>query len=141
MRLVAGTCSAGNQEFVRGLGAHVAVDYASEKVEGMFDVVLDCVGGTAREEACGRNVKSGGTVVSVAGPFSSAEEDSLDSLGVKCIFFIVKPSGADLAQAGELIEKGALRPVVDRVFDLNDGADAFDLLGKRHSRGKIVLTV
>lgn len=134
---VAGTCSAKNAEFVRSLGAHVVVDYESGKVEGTFDVVLDCVGGKAREE-CWRNVKMGGTLVSVAAPFSSEEKTQSDGV-VKCIFFIVKPSGAELAKAADLIEKGVLRPVVDRVFPLDDGADAFDVLGKRHSRGKIIL--
>ena len=144
MRTVAGTCSAKNAEFVRSLGAHSVVDYESiEKVEGTFDVVLDCVGGKAREE-CWRNVKMGGTLVSVAAPFSSEEEQEhtlkTRSDGVvKCIFFIVKPSGAELAKAADLIEKGVLKPVVDRVFPLDDGADAFDVLGKRHSRGKIIL--
>ena len=135
---VAGTCSAKNAEFVRSLGAHVVVDYESEKVEGTFDVVLDCVGGKAREE-CWRNVKMGGTVVSVAAPFSSSEEKTRSDGVVKCIFFIVKPSGAELAKAADLIEKGVLRPVIDRVFPLDEGADAFDVLGKRHARGKIIL--
>lgn len=144
MGFVAGTCSAGNADFVRGLGAHVVVDYhdAGGRVEeGGFDVVLDCVGGSRAREEGWRSVKrgGGGRVVSVAGPFTEEEEARARDAGVECVFFIVEPSGAELARAGEWIEKGVLRPVVDRVFPLAEGAEAFEVLGKRHSRGKIVL--
>lgn len=147
MGFVAGTCSAGNAQFVRGLGAHVVVDYhdagggAGGKVEGGFDVVLDCVGGSRAREEGWRSVKrgGGGRVVSVAGPFTEEEEARARDAGVECVFFIVEPSGAELARAGEWIERGVLRPVVDRVFPLAEGAEAFEVLGKRHSRGKIVL--
>lgn len=143
MRGVVGTCSGRNGEFVRGLGAHGVVDYSTEEVEGTFDVVLDCVGGKAREDVCrGDVVKRGGVVVSVAAPFPEDMRARCEGeMGVKCIFFIVKPCGAELAKAGELIEKGLLKPVVDRVFPLEEGAEAFELLGKRHARGKIVLKI
>ena len=135
MSRITGTCSARNSEFVRSLGANGVVDYSCEKVEGVFDVVLDCVGGKARDE-CWRNIKVGGVVVSVVAPFPDAKTRFSD---VRSVFFIVEQNGAQLAKAGELIEKGGLRPVVDRVFPLEEGAEAFAVLGKRHTRGKIVL--
>ena len=136
MSRITGTCSAKNAEFVRGLGANEIVDYSREKVEGVYDVVLDCVGGKARDE-CWRNVKGGGTLVSVAAPIE--EDIKTRYAGVKGVYFVVEPNGAQLAKATELIEKGELRPVVDNVFPLEDGADAFAMLEKRHTRGKIVL--
>ena len=138
MSRITGTCSARNSEFVQTLGANAVVDYSCDKVEGVFDVVLDCVGGKARDE-CLRNVKAGGVVVSVAAPF--LEEMKTRFEGVGTVFFIVEPNGEQLAKAGDLIEKGGLRPVVDRVFPLEEGAEAFAVLGKRHTRGKIVLEI
>lgn len=138
MSRITGTCSGKNSDFVRELGAHAVVDYNSEKVEGVFDVVLDCVGGKARDE-CWRNVKAGGILVSVAGPIS--EESKKRYKGVRSVFFVVQPNGMQLAKAADLIEKGELRPEVDRVFDLKDGAEAFAVLAQRHTRGKIVLKV
>ena len=136
MRKIVGTCSAKNSEFVLSLGAHAVVDYSCQKVEGVFDVVLDCVGGKARDDVW-QNVKAGGTLVSVAGPVPEDAQTRLE--GVKSIFFIVSPNGAQLANACDLIEKGELRPVVDRVFSLTDGAQAFAVLEQKHTRGKIVL--
>ena len=138
MKSVVGTCSASNSEFVQGLGAHKVFDYSSEKVEGVFDVVLDCVGGRARDECLG-NVKEGGILVSVAEPISEASRTRLT--GVKCVFFIVEPDGAQLAEACKLIEQGCLRPMVGRIFSLDNGKEAFAVLGERHTRGKIVLEV
>ena len=138
MSRIAGTCSAKNADFVRGLGASEVVDYSCEKVEGGFDVVLDCVGGKARDEGW-RNVKIGGTLVSVAAPIQ--EDMKVRFPGVISIFFIVEPNGVQLEKAAELIENGKLRPVVDRIFPLKEGAEAFAVLGERHTRGKIVLEV
>ena len=136
MSRIAGTCSANNSEFVRHLGAHAVVDYACEKVEGVFDIVIDCVGGKARDE-CWQNIKAGGTLVSVAEPVPEEMKNKLER--VKCVFFIVEPNGEQLVKASELIERGKLRPVIDRIFILEGGAEAFALLEQRHTRGKIVL--
>ena len=137
MSRITGTCSARNSEFVRSLGANGVVDYSCEKVAGVFDVVLDCVGGKARDE-CWRNIKVGGVVVSVAAPFP--DDVTTRFSDARSVFFIVEPNGTQLAKAGDLIEKGELRPVVDRVFPLEEGAEAFAVLAKRHTRGKIVLS-
>ena len=136
MRGITGTCSARNSEFVRSLGAHTVVDYSAETVEGVFDVVLDCVGGKTRDE-CRRNIKVGGTLISVSGPFS--DEGKMRFEGVKSLFFIVTPSGAQLAKVCDLVEEGHLKPVVSCIFPLEDAAEAFAVLEQRHSRGKIVL--
>ena len=138
MSRITGTCSARNSDTVRSLGANTVVDYSCEKIEDVFDVVLDCVGGEASDE-CWLNVKVGGVVVSVAAPFS--EERKTRFKGVRTVFFIVEPNGAQLAKAGDLIEKGELKPVVDRVFPLKEGTEAFAMLEKRHTRGKIVLKI
>ena len=138
MGRVIGTCSKKNKDFVRKLGAGEVVDYSCEKVQGSFDVVLDCVGGKARDE-CWQNVKMGGALVSVAAPIQ--EDMRTRYPGVKSDFFVVEPNGGQLEKAVELIDKGELRPMVDRVFPLEEGAQAFALLGERHTRGKIVLEI
>ena len=139
MNRIAGTCSARNSEFVRGLGAQEIFDYSSEKVEGIFDIVLDCVGGQGRDE-CSQNVKEGGTLVSVAAPIPEELKKKMKK-GVKSVFFIVEPNGTQLAEACGLIDQGRLKPVIDHVYPLEDGVEAFAELSKRHTRGKIVLKI
>lgn len=135
---VIGTCSAGKSEFVKSLGAHEVVDYKTRKVEGKFDVVLDCVGGETQQEGWG-NVKDGGILVSVAEAVQEKKKEQFP--GIRSRFFIVEPDGRQLGQIGELIDKGSIKPVVDSIFDLEDGKAAFELLAKGRALGKIILRV
>lgn len=135
---VVGTCSAGKSEFVKSLGAHEVVDYKTRKVEGKFDIVLDCVGGETQQEGWG-NVKDGGILVSVAEAVQEQKKEQFP--GIRSQFFIVEPDGRQLGEIGELIERGSIKPVVDKIFDLEDGKAAFELLAMGRARGKIVLRV
>lgn len=135
---VVGTCSAGKSEYVKSLGAHEVVDYKTRKVEGKFDVVLDCVGGETQQEGWG-NVKDGGILVSIAEAVKEKKKEQFP--GIRSRFFIVEPDGQQLGKIGELIEKGSIKPVVDKIFDLEDGKAAFELLAMGRARGKIVLRV
>ncbi|KAL8827960.1 MAG: hypothetical protein Q9191_002866 [Dirinaria sp. TL-2023a] len=131
------TCGERSIAFVKELGAHSVIDYVIDggDVKGEFDVVLDCVGVRARSKAW-RNVKSGGTLVSVAMPIEEGEGGEANGL-----FFIVEPNGGQLEGLRDLIEGGKLRPVVDSVYPLQDGEKAFEELAKGHARGKIVLEI
>lgn len=145
---VIGTCSARNVDFVRGLGADEVVDYtvgtpsfedAVLRSGGPVDVALDCVGG-ATLSRCWACLKSeGGVVVSVAEPPS--EVNVANNPGKKGVFFVVKPNGTQLAQIASLVERGAIKGVVDSVWDLSEAVKAFDKLGQGHARGKIVLRI
>lgn len=59
--------SEGKVDFVKSLGAHEVIDYQKSRVDGKFEVVLDCVGGETQEGGWER-VKEGGILVSVAEP-------------------------------------------------------------------------
>lgn len=135
---VAGTCSANKAEFVKSLGAQEVIDYKTRKVEGKYDVVLDCVGGETQQEGWG-NVKDGGILVSVAEAVQEKKKEQFP--GIRSLFFIVEPDGQQLGKIEELVEKGSIKPVVDKIFDLEDGKAAFELLATGRTRGKIVLRV
>jgi NADPH:quinone reductase-like Zn-dependent oxidoreductase len=47
----------------------------------------------------------------------------------------------DLLVLKELIEDGAVTPVVDRTYPLTDAAAAFAYVGAGHTRGKVVVTL
>ncbi|KAL8791363.1 MAG: hypothetical protein Q9195_005901 [Heterodermia aff. obscurata] len=136
VRRLVGTCSGRNAEFVKMLGAHEVVDYSNEEAAGQFDVVLDCVGGLA-QDGCWKNVREGGVLVSVATPL--AEEKKSEYPQVQTVFFIVEPDAKQLGMLSELFESGKMKAFVDADFALDDGAAAFELLAKGHTRGKIVL--
>ena len=47
----------------------------------------------------------------------------------------------DMAQLSQLIADGRLKPVIDRIYELEDTADAFRHAIGGHVRGKIVISV
>jgi NADPH:quinone reductase-like Zn-dependent oxidoreductase len=56
-------------------------------------------------------------------------------------FFDAKPSAANLATIRELAESGALKPVVDRSYPLEQAAEAIRYMETEHARAKVVLVV
>ncbi len=53
----------------------------------------------------------------------------------------MKSDSRDLAQLASWIDEGALRPVIDRVWPIEDAAEAHVYLETKRARGKIVLEV
>lgn len=53
----------------------------------------------------------------------------------------MRPDAADLAQVAELAERGIVTVHVDRVFPLEEAAEAYRLNQEGRTRGKIVVTV
>ena len=132
---VISTCSTGNLDYVRGLGADEVIDYRAERFEQRVlgvDVVFDTVGGDTLRRSWDV-LRPGGRLVTIA----ASEEGSQDER-TRAAFFIVEPRRAELEEVARLIDSGEVRPVVGAEFPLADA-----LLAYRHkpARGKVVLRV
>ncbi len=132
------TASGANQAFLKELGADVCIDYKAQKFEDIatgMDVVFDMIGGETQERsyAC---LKPGGFLVSIVQPPSP---EKLKERGLRGGAILVKPSGAQLAQIGAMIDAGALKPHVSDALPLKDAAKAHELSEAGRTRGKIVL--
>ncbi|KLJ10997.1 hypothetical protein EMPG_13714 [Blastomyces silverae] len=92
---------------------------------GKVDLVIDCKGGESLGQCWSAGQKPEGC---------AAKE-------VRNEFFIMEPRGDDLLEVGRLFEEGKVRAVVDSVWKLEEYQQAFDKLGKGHSKGKILLTL
>jgi len=135
---VIATAGGDSADMLKGLGAERVIDYRSqafEKEVSDVDVVLDSIGGDTRQRSW-RVLRRSGVLVSIAG--ESIEQPSPD-LGVRGIFFIVRPSRHQLMEIGGLIDGGFIRTVVDRVFPLAQARQAFEMLSEPGKHGKIVL--
>ena len=156
------TCSAANVAFVAALGAHEVIAYDREDLGRrgpIYDVVLDSLGGRHTLTAFDL-VKPGGTVVSVAGPpddemiarfgRSLGQRLAMRWLGrpvraaarrkrARYFRFLTESDGQALAQVAALVDAGAVRPVIDRIFPYEQAPQAFDYLMQGHARGKVVL--
>jgi len=62
------------------------------------------------------------------------------SLG-RSIFYILETRGTDLAETGELLEAGKVRPLVDSVWALEQFEQAFGRVDSGKARGQVVIKV
>src|ERR1051326_5935703 len=140
---VAATASTQNQDLLRELGADQPIDYTRERTEGVrpkFDLVLDGIGRRAWE-ASFHALRFGGRLVTLTAPipkqpigklkfFASAitglAAGTLRGLvgGKRLLIIQAKPRGGDLEKINALIEAGKVRPLIEKVFPLEQIAEA-----------------
>jgi NADPH:quinone reductase-like Zn-dependent oxidoreductase len=137
---VIATASTANQDFLKQLGAGVAIDYTKQKFEDVakgVDVVLDSVGKDTLARSYGI-VKKGGFVVTLV---SRIDEAELTKHGIRGASLSVKPDSNELAEIGKLIDEGKIKVVVSQTFPLSEAMKAQEQVATGHTRGKIVLKV
>jgi NADPH:quinone reductase-like Zn-dependent oxidoreductase len=134
------TASTHNQDFLKQLGADVAVDYTKQKFEDVardVEVVLETVGKDTLARSYGV-VKKGGILVSLLGPPDQAE---LDRHGIRGSALGVEPNSAELAEIANLIDQKKIKVTVSQTYPLTEAAKAEEQADTGHTRGKIVLKV
>ena len=154
-----------NVELVTRLGADVAIDYRRVRFEDAAkdcDVVLDSAGGDTLLR-CFECVKPGGVVVSINSRTPSpafARSWGLNPIIVFAIkvlsrkalaaarkhnacyeYFFVRADGEQLRDIARLVESGAIKPLVDKVFRLDQVRDALAYSESGRATGKVVITV
>jgi len=144
---VVASCSGGNVEWVRGLGADVVLDYRKVDFrawvgegppeERRADVVVDCYGGQVLEDAWWV-VKEGGTVLSIFEDPEGRKPEGAPAVG-KCLFFVMGSDGEQLGEVTALIEEGVGRPAVDWTVPFGEFERAFERVRVGGTRGKVVL--
>jgi alcohol dehydrogenase len=161
---VATTTSDANIDFVKNLGADLAIDYKTEDFGTMlrdYDVVLNSQDNAALMKSIGI-LKDGGSLISISGPpdWKFGKEMKASFLvrlilqaasrnvrraakrrRVKYEFLFMKPNGNQLRQIGELIDRGIIKPAVEKTFPFNKTQDALDYVEKGHAKGKVVIKI
>jgi NADPH:quinone reductase-like Zn-dependent oxidoreductase len=159
---VATTTSAGNVALVKGLGADVVVDYKTQDFEDVlrdYDVVLHSQDGKTLEKSL-RVLRDGGKLISISGPpdpefgkdiaapgfvrlvmrlLSSGVRRKAQGRGIGYSFLFMKAQGSQLGEITRLIDAGAIRPVVDRVFPFDATNDALTYVEAGRAKGKVVI--
>ncbi len=126
-------------EVLKEFGVDEAIDVKKDglrKIDGKFDIVIDCVGGRAFDEACDA-VKKDGLLVTISEEFGAKEKAAKH--GANAIFFIVSMNANQLKKINELVEKGTLKTRIDSVWDFEDWKAAWAKCSEGHNRGKVVL--
>jgi len=53
----------------------------------------------------------------------------------------VYPDGSQLAEIGEFLKAGRIRPVIDKVFPFDQAKEALAYLEKGRAKGKVVVQI
>jgi NADPH:quinone reductase-like Zn-dependent oxidoreductase len=162
--IVATTTSTANVDWVRRLGADIVIDYRKQDFESIlhgYDVVLNSQDGKTLEKSL-RILKPGGQLISISGPpdpafaadigahgfvklilrlLSSGVRRRAKRLGVDYTFLFMKASGGQLREITPLIDAGAIRPVVDKVFPFESTNEAMAYVEAGRAKGKVVIKV
>jgi len=161
---VATTTSAPHEALVRSLGADHVIDYRSQRFEEQlsdYDFVFDTIGGDTLLRSF-RVLRRGGVLVSVAslpnarfarswgmpshlvwilGILGWRVSAAARRHGVRYEYLFMKADGKQLGELGALIEQGLLKPVVQRTFPLERGADALAFVESGRAEGKVVIEI
>jgi NADPH:quinone reductase-like Zn-dependent oxidoreductase len=120
---VTGVCSYRHIEMVRSIGADSVIDYTKEdftKDGEIYDVVFDAVGKISSSVGK-KGLKKNGTYLS-SGSLTSETKEKLNFLR-------------------ELIEKGKIKPVIDKIYPLEQTAEAHRYVDSGHKKGNVVIKV
>lgn len=142
---VTGVCSTSNVELVRSIGADHVVDYTHDDVTATaarFDLILD--------NAASHTLRQMRKVLTPTGILipNSANGGVKRMLWAAILWkvgrrplriFISKSSTADLDTLRELLDSGAVTPVIDRTYPLAETPDAVAYAARGHARGKVVI--
>ena len=159
---VATTASSTNAALVKSLGADVVVDYRTQDFEEVlhdYDVVLNSQDAKTLEKSL-RVLQRGGKLISISGPPDPAFANAIGAPGwlrlvlrvlsagirrraqgrdVSYSFLFMKANGAQLREITRLIESGAIRPVIDRVFAFDATNEALAYVESGRAKGKVVI--
>lgn len=161
---VATTVSGPNAALAKELGADTVIDYRTQDFSQLlsdFDLVLDSQGGTNLEKSL-RVLKSGGKAIGISGPpdpafarsarlnplvrlviaaLSSNVRRQAKKRGVSYEFMFMNANGQQLRTLADLIDAGAIRPVVGKTVPFEALPKALSSLGKGGLQGKAVLVL
>jgi NADPH:quinone reductase-like Zn-dependent oxidoreductase len=161
---VATTTSTANVDWVKALGADVVIDYKQQDFATVlrdYDVVLNSLGNDELNKSL-RILKPGGHLISISGPptpafaiarglawplrqvlrlLSFGIRRKARKSGVDYTFVFMRADGAQLREITALVESGAIRPVVDKIFPLQDTPKALAYVDGGRAKGKVVVQV
>jgi NADPH:quinone reductase-like Zn-dependent oxidoreductase len=144
---VTAVCSTSNLGWVKDLGAHDVIDYTKEdftKNGKKYDIILDAVGGRTFFD-CKRSLTETGVYISehplkpryqlMQWIFSMLIRDK------RIKTHLSEPNSKDLEFLRGLIEDGKLKPVIEKIYPLDQIVAAHRHVENGHTKGKAVIEI
>ena len=144
-------CSARNAEQARALGAVDVVDYADEDptaTDRRYDAILDFVGDRPLRSApprarpavacsCSRPVGGGRMLGPIPRLLAAILRSPFGNGSLRPLAAVQRRQ--TLLELTELLEAGAISPVIEASYPLTDTAAALRRFGEQHARSKFVI--
>jgi NADPH:quinone reductase len=139
---VIAVASARNHDYVRDLGAELAVDYHDPGFAGQlrsaipdgFDVLFDGTGNQVRDQAIGL-IREGGRGIFIVGGQPAARA------GVELQYFGANTTTQRLEAIAKLASAGKLRMPIEAELPLERAREAMEHVGAGHTVGRVVLRI
>jgi len=125
---VTGVCSTSNLEMVKNLGADYVIDYTKQDsvpTDVTYDFILDAVGKAKTsklKDSCKKALTSNGKYVSIDNGDLKLYSHRLDKIK-------------------EYVESGKIKPVMDKIYSLDEIVEAHRYVEKGHKKGGVAITV
>lgn len=142
---VTGVTSGRNVDLVRSLGATRVIDYTQEdftRSGDTYDVIFDTVG-KSTFAGVKSLLKENGLYLSGAGGLGAMAQAPWTALTSRQKVLAGPAMGKKehMLFLAELLESGAIRPVIDREYPLEEIVDAHRYVDQGHKRGAVVIAV
>jgi NADPH:quinone reductase-like Zn-dependent oxidoreductase len=142
---VTGVCSGANLNLVKSLGADEVIDYKEENFTsklGMYDMILVAIDKWSFSIA-NKFLKKDGVYLNVTAPVKSLPMMWVSMTTRKKIIVGHKSSESaeDLTFLKNLVEAGAIKPVIDRSYTLDRIVEAHQYVDQGHKKGNVVIKV
>lgn len=120
-----------------------------------MDIVFDTLGNDYTFDAF-EIIKEGGKVTTIVGP---PDEETAEHMGMKdyklpeklsrliekksAIYKLtwMQPDAEQLNAISKMVEDGVIKPIVDLIYSLEDGMDAYLYLATRRAKGKVIISM
>jgi NADPH:quinone reductase-like Zn-dependent oxidoreductase len=145
--MVTAVCNTKNVELLQSLGADQVIDYTTQdftKTGQLFDFVFDSVGKSSFGQ-CKPLLNKKGIYISTE--LGKKSENIFLALftpilgGKKVLFPIPKISKEDVILLKELVESGQYKPVIDRIYSLEQIVEAYKYVETGQKTGNVVITM
>ena len=142
---VTGICSSGNIGHVKSLGAHNVIDYTRtdyKQSSTLYDLFIDAVGNSSILATKKILTEKGRFIHLIATP-------AVQIKGLIALLFSQKkfiggtaiPNKALLHELKQYIEKDAIKPVIDRVYNMDEIVSAHEYVDMQHKKGDVLIQI
>lgn len=137
---VATTVRSADADFVKNLDADEVIDYEKQDFTQTihdYDAVFDTVGGDTNEKSYAV-LRRGGTLVSMV---AQPNEAKVEEYGINYVSQFTQSTAERLIAVAKLVENKAIKVKIDKIFSLDQAAEALEYLKSGHPQGKVVIRV